>query len=196
MKETKCNLINLQRFSDNDLPDKEMFLVKNHLEQCLNCRRRKAMFEKINLNLCNLPSAGVPADFTQKVMSRLPEIKKTNINWAWQLLLIFVLMAGVVFVCVNLNLQTDEHIAAFITLKIYITIKSVFVLLRHLFFSDAMFNLYKIIFKVGRELARSPYLVLAIRMIFYEMAMFAAVFMIWNLSRGGNQRIKTHGGHI
>ena len=66
----------LKQYIDNDLTSGEMQIVKGHLKECSTCRAELKSLSSIVKMIESLPEISPPPDFTEKVMSKIFQIKR------------------------------------------------------------------------------------------------------------------------
>lgn len=140
--------------------------------------------------LKNLPVPELSRDFTQKVMTRLPELKKTKQSFLWQAVLAVLLITALVVVYANINTGAEKDILDFMILKAYLVIKTVFLLIKSVVFSKGMLVLYKVFLHMGKNLAHSPYFYSAVKIVLYEAILLLTVLLMWSQSIHKKQQIK------
>lgn len=74
----KCKNIKklLQLYIDNALTFVEKQMVEEHLKKCSACRAKLKSLSSIVKMIESLPQISPPPDFTEKVMSKISQIKK------------------------------------------------------------------------------------------------------------------------
>ena len=77
IKQVECKQIKklLQLYIDNDLTSYEKQMVEGHLKGCFACRTELNALSSTVKMLKSFPKISPPPDFTEKVMSRISQLK-------------------------------------------------------------------------------------------------------------------------
>lgn len=75
MKQSRCRFsrLKLEAWHDNELPPDQAEAVRRHLQTCRACQEYVAELAQASAQLSSLPAVQLPPDFTERVISRMPE---------------------------------------------------------------------------------------------------------------------------
>ena len=78
IKQVKCRGIKklLKQYMDNALTFGEKQMVEGHLRECSTCRVELKSLSSMVKMLESLPEISPPPDFTEKVMSKISQVKR------------------------------------------------------------------------------------------------------------------------
>lgn len=78
IKQVKCKKIKklLQLYIDNALTFGEKQMVEEHLKECSTCRAELKSLSSIVKMIESLPEISPPSGFTEKVMSKISQVKR------------------------------------------------------------------------------------------------------------------------
>jgi len=78
IKQVECRKIKklLQLYIDNALTLGEKQMVEEHLKECSTCRAELKSLSSIVKMIGSLPEISPPPDFTEKVMSKIFQVKR------------------------------------------------------------------------------------------------------------------------
>ncbi len=78
IKQVKCRKIKklLQLYIDNALTFSEKEIVEKHLKECSTCRAGLKSLSSIAKIIESIPEISPPPDFTEKVMSKISQVKR------------------------------------------------------------------------------------------------------------------------
>jgi len=78
IKQVKCKKIEklLQLYIDNALTFGERQMIEEHLKECSTCRAELKSLSSIVKMVGSLPEISPPPGFTEKVMSKISQVKR------------------------------------------------------------------------------------------------------------------------